>query len=60
MDHVVVALVAVADAGVGGGQQLQQKVVLGPGDVRAQGGADGIDGVLVFLLGGWERRAVPA
>ena len=51
MDHVVGALVAVADAGTGGGQQLQQEVVIGLGDLGSQGGGNGGDGVLMIQLG---------
>ena len=41
MDHVVLALVAVADAGTGGGQQLQQAVDLAAGAIGGKSGGQG-------------------
>jgi hypothetical protein len=49
--HVAGALVVVADAAPGRGQQFQQAVVPGTGGLGADLGGDGRNGVLVALLG---------
>ncbi|MDE2781276.1 MAG: hypothetical protein OXI91_16605 [Chloroflexota bacterium] len=51
MDHVVLVVVPVTHGGAGGGQQVQDAVVTGPGAFGGETGGQGGQGGVVVRLG---------